>query len=109
MKMLVSEYDASGLLGVIYAKKQYLNVLKKTEIPLWDLVTNSDKYDEEKEMLACFMSPELNRAEKECVIKGKIVCQTDEIIKYPNRHMLKNLNLLSFLRQTTLSFLRQWE
>ena len=34
----------------------------------------------------------INRAEKEGVIKGKIVCQTDEIIKYLNRHMLKNIS-----------------
>ncbi len=34
----------------------------------------------------------INRAEKEGVIKGKIVCDTDEIIRYLNRHMLKNIS-----------------
>ena len=34
----------------------------------------------------------INRAEKEGIIKGKIVCESDEIIKYLNRHMLKNIS-----------------
>ncbi|MEE1129272.1 MAG: Tex family protein [Methanobrevibacter sp.] len=34
----------------------------------------------------------INRAENEGIIKGKIVCETDEIIKYLNRHMLKNIS-----------------
>ncbi len=34
----------------------------------------------------------INRAEKEGVIKAKIVCETDEILKYLNRHMLKNIS-----------------
>lgn len=34
----------------------------------------------------------INRAEKEGVIKAKIVCETDEIIEYLNRHMLKNIS-----------------
>lgn len=34
----------------------------------------------------------INRAEKEGIIKGKIVCDIDEIIKYLNRHMLKNIS-----------------
>ena len=34
----------------------------------------------------------INRAEKEGVVKLKIVCETDEIIEYLNRHMLKNIS-----------------
>lgn len=34
----------------------------------------------------------INRAEKEGVIKAKLVCDSDEIIKYLNRHMLKNIS-----------------
>lgn len=34
----------------------------------------------------------INRAEKEGVIKGKVVCDSDEIIKYLNRHILKNIS-----------------
>jgi uncharacterized protein len=34
----------------------------------------------------------INRAEKEGVIKGKIVCDSDEITKYLNRHVLKNVS-----------------
>ena len=34
----------------------------------------------------------INRAEKEGIVKGKIVCEADEIIKYLNRHMLKNIS-----------------
>ncbi|MBR1611339.1 MAG: RNA-binding transcriptional accessory protein, partial [Methanobrevibacter sp.] len=34
----------------------------------------------------------INRAEKEGVVKVKIVCETDEIIEYLNRHMLKNIS-----------------
>ena len=32
----------------------------------------------------------INRAENEGIIKGKIVCDSDDIIKYLNRHVLKN-------------------
>ena len=34
----------------------------------------------------------INRAEKEGVIRAKITCDSDEIIKYLNRHMLKNIS-----------------
>lgn len=34
----------------------------------------------------------INRAENEGVIKAKIVCEADEILKYLNRHMLKNIS-----------------
>jgi len=34
----------------------------------------------------------INRAEKEGVIKAKIICEVDEILKYLNRHMLKNVS-----------------
>ena len=34
----------------------------------------------------------INRAEKEGVIKAKIVCESDDIIEYLNRHMLKNIS-----------------
>ena len=34
----------------------------------------------------------INRAENEGIIKGKIVCDEDEIIKYLNRHVLKNIS-----------------
>lgn len=34
----------------------------------------------------------INRAEKEGVIKAKIACEFDEILKYLNRHMLKNIS-----------------
>lgn len=34
----------------------------------------------------------INRAEKEGIIKGKITCDSDEIIKYLNRHILKNIS-----------------
>lgn len=34
----------------------------------------------------------INRAEKEGVIKAKIVCEADEILKYLNRRMLKNIS-----------------
>ena len=34
----------------------------------------------------------INRAEKEGVIKGKITCDSDEIIEYLNRHILKNVS-----------------
>ncbi len=34
----------------------------------------------------------INRAEKEGVIRAKLVCETDEVIKYLNRHMLKNIS-----------------
>ena len=34
----------------------------------------------------------INRAEKEGVIRAKITCDTDDMIRYLNRHMLKNIS-----------------
>ncbi|WP_458405375.1 Tex family protein [Methanobrevibacter sp.] len=34
----------------------------------------------------------INRAEKEGVVRAKITCDSDEILKYLNRHMLKNIS-----------------
>ena len=34
----------------------------------------------------------INRAEKEGVIRAKIVCDSDDVIRYLNRHMLKNIS-----------------
>ncbi|WP_458454544.1 Tex family protein [Methanobrevibacter sp.] len=34
----------------------------------------------------------INRAEKEGVIKAKVTCDSDDIIRYLNRHMLKNIS-----------------
>ena len=34
----------------------------------------------------------INRAENEGIIKGKIVCDSDEVINYLNRHILKNIS-----------------
>ena len=34
----------------------------------------------------------INRAENEGIIRAKLVCESDEIIKYLNRHMLKNIS-----------------
>ena len=34
----------------------------------------------------------INRAENEGIIKGKVVCEADEVIRYLNRHMLKNIS-----------------
>ena len=34
----------------------------------------------------------INRAENEGAIRAKIVCEADEILKYLNRHMLKNIS-----------------
>ena len=34
----------------------------------------------------------INRAENEGIIRAKVVCESDEIIKYLNRHMLKNIS-----------------
>ena len=34
----------------------------------------------------------INRAEKEGVIKAKVTCESEDIIRYLNRHMLKNIS-----------------
>ena len=47
----------------------------------------------------------INRAEKEGIIKGKVVCDAEETIRYLNRHMLKNISKipekLEYNRYTT--------
>lgn len=69
IEMLLSEYDSSGLLAVIYAKIQFEKILKDTQINLWDILNDPDKIKEESEMLSIFNSLDLVYAEKEFIDK----------------------------------------
>lgn len=67
IEMLLSEYDNTGMLAVIYAKTQFEKLLKKIKIPLWDVLTSPESYREEKELLALFNEPVVKDAEKEFI------------------------------------------
>lgn len=67
IEMLLSEYDPSGMLAVIYAKIQFENLLKKTKISLWDILKSPECFQEEKEMYEIFNMPAITAAENEFI------------------------------------------
>ena len=85
--MLLSEYDQTGMLSVIYAKIQFENLLKETKITVWDVITNPDKYKEELQMHEIFANETAIRTEDEFieklnniylkVTKGKLIGKDD--------------------------------
>ena len=48
--------------------------------------------DKEKKKIPPHRILAINRAENEGIIRAKIVCDSEEIIRYLNRHMLKNIS-----------------
>jgi len=67
IEMLLSEYDNTGMLAVIYAKIQFENLLKDTKIKVWDVVSNPNTYKEEKDMYELFNTPIVTEAENEFI------------------------------------------
>lgn len=69
IQMILKEYDPTGLIAVLYAKKEFESAIKNIEIPLWDLITESNDYDDEKEMFSLFRTSTLLEAEKDFFYK----------------------------------------
>lgn len=67
IEMLLSEYDNTGMLAVIYAKIQFENLLKETKITVWDVLSNPDTYKAEKDMYELFNNPIVTDAENEFI------------------------------------------
>lgn len=67
IEMLLSEYDNTGMLAVIYAKIQFENLLKETKITVWDVLSNPDTYKAEKDMYELFNTPIVTDAENEFI------------------------------------------
>lgn len=67
IEMLLSEYDNTGMLAVIYAKIQFENLLKETKITMWDVLSNPDTYKAEKDMYELFNAPIITDAENEFI------------------------------------------
>lgn len=67
IEILLSEYDNTGMLAVIYAKIQFENLLKDTKIKVWDVLSNPDTYKEEKDMYELFNTPIVTDAENEFI------------------------------------------
>lgn len=67
IEMILSEYDNTGMLAVIYAKIQFENLLKESKISVWNVLSNPDSYKAEKEMYHLFNQPIINKAENEFI------------------------------------------
>lgn len=69
IEMLLSEYDDTGMLAVIYAKIQFENLLKATKITVWDVLSNPEVYKAEKNMYELFNTSIITDAENEFIGK----------------------------------------
>lgn len=67
IEMLLSEYDETGMLAVIYTKIQFENLLKETKITVWDVLSNPDTYRAEKDMYELFNAPIVAEAENDFI------------------------------------------
>ena len=91
IEMLLSEYDETGMLAVIYTKIQFENLLKETKITVWDVLSNPDAYRAEKDMYELFNTPIVTEAENDFIDRlnhiylkitnGKLIGKDDGQIK----------------------------
>ncbi|KAI4445355.1 hypothetical protein C823_007862 [Eubacterium plexicaudatum ASF492] len=91
IEMLLSEYDETGMLAVIYTKIQFENLLKETKITVWDVLSNPDAYRAEKDMYELFNTPIVTEAENDFIgrlnhiylkiTNGKLIGKDDGQIK----------------------------
>lgn len=69
MKMIMEEYDPSGLLSVMYAKLRYKEILKQCSVKLFDLIEQPESLDEYKRMWELFCSSRIVAAEDALIRK----------------------------------------
>lgn len=65
IETILKDYDPTGMIACLYAKKNFIRVMQETQIKLWDFLSNSSEYDDEKEIYTMFMDEALLRAEEE--------------------------------------------
>lgn len=63
IEKILENYDGTGMLACLYAKKEFEDAMKECKTSLWDLITESKDYDEEKAIYAMFNSDVLKQAE----------------------------------------------
>lgn len=68
MKMIIDEYDPSGLLAVMYAKLRYREILSQCKVNLFELVEHPECANEYVNMWRMFNSAEIAEAE-DCLIE----------------------------------------
>lgn len=67
IEMLLSEYDPSGMLAVIYTKMQFQALLQRVKISVWDVLTDPACLQEEKEMYELFQDSAITEAENDFI------------------------------------------
>ena len=84
-----SEFRKKIRQNTFYTGKIETKAKNKDESTEYDLYYN---YSEDIKKIPPHRILAINRGEKEGIIKGKITCEVDEVLKYLNRHMLKNIS-----------------
>lgn len=64
LKHIIEDYDESGFLAVMTAKRLFDRMLKDSRITLFDAITDKDEMPKHKEMYDLFYSEEVNKAEE---------------------------------------------
>ena len=93
IEMLLSEYDPSGMLAVIYAKMQFKTLLQGAKITVWDVLTDPECLKKEKEMYEVFNISVITEAENDFIDRlNQIYIKITEgkLIGEDNREQLLN-------------------
>ena len=69
VEKLLAEYDSTGMLAVLYVKRQFELMLTDAKISLLDVLVNPNSYKDEKEMYAMFNEDVVVKAENEFIGK----------------------------------------
>lgn len=69
VEKLLSEYDSTGMLAVLYVKRQFELMLTDAKISLLDVLVNPNSYKDEKDMYAMFNEDVVVKAENEFIGK----------------------------------------
>ena len=62
-KHIIEDYDNTGLLAVLTAKRLFLKMLKESRVSLLTLIDNPSEFEAHKEMYNLFNSKEVQLAE----------------------------------------------
>ena len=64
---IVDKYDPSGRLGVLFAKRTYMQVISESKVKLLDILKDENALNEEKAMYGIFTSEDVRKIEEEYV------------------------------------------
>lgn len=62
---ICDNYDPTGRMAVLYAKKIYDNVIRESRVKMYDLLTHHEEYLRERQMFDIFNGEDVRRIEKE--------------------------------------------